>query len=224
MKKTLLFTWLFVVCSITATLAQYEGKRFISASAGISFSNQNPEQSSASNTYGYNFNAQLGKFKTQTMARGWNLGTSLGGGKNNFYVNGTASDRGITQFGANAGYFWQYYKHFNDKFGVFGGPNLDVSYNYTKTYETSNGVSEKRTNTFSLPFGVSAGAYYTLSERWWLTGSLGFADLLSVGYSFGKTENIDRITNLKSSVFNYEFSPTITFPSVSLGIRYVFRN
>lgn len=224
MKKTL-FTWLLVACSITAAFAQYEGKRFVSATAGINFSTDNPDRSASSNGYGYNLNASFGKFKTQNMARGWNLGTSLGGGKSAVYTNSNRErDSGIKQFGASAGYFWQYYKHFSDKFGVFGGPGIDVTYSYAKTYDTSNGVTEQRAHTFTLPFSVSAGAYYTLNERWWLTGSLGFADLFSVGYTTSKSENLD--TGFKSdyNTFNYKLSPTITLPSVSLGLRYFFRD
>lgn len=222
MKKILILTSLLVAFTITATFAQYEGKRFVSATAGVNFSNQNPEDYPVTNSYGYDFNASFGKFRTSNMAHGWNLSTSLSGGKSFVNNNGDTKTRsGLTGFGAGVGYFWQYYKHFNDKFGIFGGPNIDVSYSYGKTY---NSGSEQLTNNFSLPLGVSAGAYYTLNERWWLTASLGFADLVSVSYSFSEIKGPNNVDAVKQNAFEYGFSPTITFPSVSLGIRYFFRN
>lgn len=221
MKKILLLTWLLVAFTITATFAQYEGKRFVSATAGVNFSNQNPEDYPSTNGYGYNFNASLGKFRTSNMARGWNLSSSLSGGKSFVSNNGDTQTRtGLTGFGVGVGYFWQYYKHFN-KFGIFGGPNIDVLYSYGKAY---NSGSEQLTNSFSLPFGVSGGAYYTLNERWWLTASLGFADLVSVSYSFTEINGPNNVDAIKQNAFQYKFSPTITFPSVSLGIRYFFRD
>jgi hypothetical protein len=225
MKKTLLFGCLLVVCTITAAFAQYEGKRFVSANAGVSFSNNNPDEYPSTNGYGYNFDASFGKFKTSNMARGWSLSSSLSGAKNFSYYNGDTQIRdGLTGFGVGAGYFWQYYKHFNDKFGIFGGPNIGISYSYGKTYGSPNADSEQRTNSFSLPFSVSGGAYYTLNERWWLTASLGFANLFSVGYTVAKTENQLSTDTFESKAFEYKFSPTIALPSVSLGLRYFFRN
>jgi hypothetical protein len=225
MKKTLLFTWLLMACSITGALAQYEGRRFVSASAGINFGTQKQDGYPSTNGYGYNFNAGFGKFKTQNMARGWSVGSVLAGGKSGIFRNGeNETDSGISQFGANVGYFWQYYKHFNDKFGVFGGPNIGVAYNYTRGYDTSNGVTETKNQTFTLPFSLSAGAYYTLNERWWITGSLGFSDLFMVGYTHIDVENLDLKTGSNSNVFTYKFTPSINFPSVSLGLRYFFKN
>lgn len=224
MKKILLLTWLLVAFTMTATFAQFEGKRFVSATAGVNFANHNPDSYPRTNNYGYNFNASFGKFQTSNMARGLNVSSFLSGGRSFVSNNGETQTReGITDFGVGVGYFWQYYKHFNDKFGIFGGPNIDVMYSYGKSYGTPSSGSEQQGHSFSLPFGVSGGAYYTLNERWWLTASLGFANLVSVGYSFSEIEspNTDLV---KHNAFEYKFSPTITFPSVSLGIRYFFRD
>lgn len=223
MKKILLFTWLLVAVSVTAALGQYEGKRFVSATAEVNFANQNPSESHSTNGYGYNFNAGFGKFHTANKARGWNLSSSLGGGKNIIYNNGQADiNSGLTGFGVGAGYFWQYYKHFNDKLGIFGGPNINALYNYGKTYGSPNADSEQRSNSFSLQFGVSAGAYYALNERWWLTASLGFGNLVSTMAAFAKTKNTTE--TVRNNTFEYQLSPKITLPSVGLGLRYFFKD
>ncbi|WP_342086994.1 hypothetical protein [Dyadobacter sp. OTU695] len=223
MKKILLLTWLLVAISINATFAQYEGKRFVSATAGINFSNQNPSEFPSTNGYGYNFYAGFGKFRTANRASGWNLSSSLGGGKSIIYNNGkTDINSGLTGFGVGTGYFWQYYKHFNDKLGIFGGPNINALYDYGKSYGSPNADSEQRSNNFSLQFGVSAGAYYALNESWWLTASLGFGNLISTTASFAKTKSTTETT--RNNTFDYKLSPTITVPSVGLGLRYFFKD
>lgn len=213
-------------CSVTAAFAQLEGKRFVSATAGIDFSRQNDDEYPASAQYGYNFSANLGKFKTATKASGWNLSTSLSGQKDVQYRWGDAESlQGITGVGAGLGYFWQHYKHFSDKFGIFGGPQVNVAYAYSKQLESnSNGYFERKKHTISPQFGISAGAYYALSERWWLTASLGFVDLIYLSYTRENAESLQTGETFSGNSFSYKLTPNLALPSVSLGLRYFFKN
>ncbi|MCE7065672.1 hypothetical protein [Dyadobacter sp. CY326] len=227
MKKLLsilIFLQFFVVLG---ALAQYDGRRFISGSAGVAFSNNNPDLAKVSQSYGYNVNVGIGKFKTETRASGWNLSSTLNGGTSYFTnANGEPqmNDR-ISGFSLGAGYFWQYYKHFNDKFGIFAGPALNGGYTLSNQITQDQGEPfDTKTNTISVAFAVNAGLYYKLSERWWLTAGLGFATPLAVSYQFGEQIRKSDGRSFDSSAFQYEFSPSFTFPSVGLGLRYFLAN
>ncbi|WP_353721597.1 hypothetical protein [Dyadobacter sp. 676] len=226
MKKIILLSWLFTACSITVSFGQLEGRKFISASAGLNFSNDNQDDIPSSHNYGYDLNVNLGKFKTAGKASGWNISTSLKGEKNVQYRDGTSrSLEGITGFGVGIGYFWQYYKHFSDKFGIFGGPHVNVLYSYAKSLESqSTDILEHKNHQISPQFGLSAGAYYALNDRWWLTGSLGFIDLLYVSYTIDNGESLVYDGTNKNRTFNYKLSPNLALPSVSLGLRYFFKD
>lgn len=228
--KNIIFLSIILLNLAETAHAQLAGKRFISGSAGINFSNQNPSQATSSNNYGYNFNINLGKFKTDTRVSGWTLSNSLGGKKDKYYTynNGgsISNDRsGINNVGFGLGKFWHFYKHFNDKIGIFGGPTITLGYLHTKDFSTSgNGqtLMEKKTNKISVSFGLNAGLYYKLSEKWWLTGSLAFSDPFNVGYSFINSKSENQSYSGKAKQLTYAFSPVFTFPSVGLGLNYFY--
>lgn len=210
--------------------AQLEGKRFISGSAGINFSNQNPSLATSSNNYGYNFNINLGKFKTDTRVSGWSLSNSLGGKKANYYTNNNGESiiidkSGINNVGFGLGKFWHFYKHFNDKLGIFGGPDINLGYLHAKEFSAlsnSHELLETQTSKISLSFGLNAGLYYKLSEKWWVSGSLAFSNPFNVGYAFTKGEVGDQSHGRKTKELTYAFSPSFTFPSVGFGLRYFY--
>ena len=231
MKNILLLTIIFITGSVGTLLAQFEGKRFLSGSAGISFANNNPKSQAAVNGYGYNFDISIGKFKTNTTATGWRLSNSLAGGKNLYqtYNEGVSSyydKSGINDIGVGAGRFWQFYKHFNDKIGIFGGPGIDMTFSKARRYTVSDDsqyLSENKTDKIQLSLGLSAGIYYHFSEKWWVTGSLAFSNPISVDYSFMAHKNLTEDIKTKQNQLNYSFSPNFTFPSVGFGLRYFLR-
>jgi hypothetical protein len=97
MKKIFLFTLLILAISNSAVFAQMDGKRFISGSLSVGLGSTNPKENPSSNSYGYNIDIGLGKFKTNTRASGWNLSTSLAG-RQEVYItinNSLTSDDGI---------------------------------------------------------------------------------------------------------------------------------
>lgn len=210
--------------------AQLEGKRYISGSAGINFSNNNPVNTSASNSFGYNFNLGLGKFRTDTRVSGWMLSNSIGGNSARYFISGAGGQQefdksGIKNVAVGVGKFWHFYKHFTDKLGVFGGPEINLGYVNTRDFSLVNNgqeLMETKTDKIMLSLGLSAGLYYKFSEKWWVTGSLAFSNPLHVDYSIikAKTENQDYKD--KAGQLTYALSPSFTFPSVGFGLRYFY--
>ncbi|QRR01848.1 hypothetical protein [Dyadobacter sandarakinus] len=225
--KNILLTSSFLLCICTSLLAQHEGKKFISGIAGVNFQNQHSAQQSSQNTYNISISPELGKFKTNNRAEGFRLNAALSGGKRIFaIVDGEeVRQNGITGAGGGIGYFWQYYRHFNGKAGIFAGPNVRAQYDYAKTLEFRGQVDigEKISRQISLSAGLEAGAYYMLTERWWLLATLGFSTPLSLSYNHDKTELASGNAGTANQAFTYDFKPALQFPSVGLGLRYVLK-
>jgi hypothetical protein len=228
MKNILFLTVTLLFLSGGVVRAQFSGKKFISGSAGITFGSSNPKEASSSNNYGYQFGIALGKFKTDTRASGWNVSSSLGGEKRDYptYPNGTMTSNersGINNLQFGLGRFWQFYKHFNDKIGVFAGPDVNLGFAHGTVYSTSSDgrdLTRNKTDKISLGAGLHAGMYYHLSERWWLTGSLAFSNPVSVDYTFINSKRMASNQEYKDKQLAYRFSPSFSFPSVGLGLRY----
>ena len=227
MKNTYFIIALLILSSSQIVLAQLEGQKFISGTASVNFSNTNSDLQESSNNYGYNFDIGLGKFKTDTRASGWKISTSLAGSKQNFltYVNGNpinTEKNGINGFGIGVGHFWQFYKHFNEKAGIYAGPEINARYNNSKTYQTtSNGsaLGENKINTLTLSAGLSAGLYYKLSQKWWVTANIALSDFVSVDYSHLKSSVESSNNTTAQKTLNYQFSPSFRFPVVGFGVR-----
>jgi len=226
MKKHISLILIMQFCAVSVVFAQLEGKRFISGLANIQFINNNPDMTKATHDYAASFNVGLGKFKTENRASGWTINASLNGGKSSYVSNNQLVDfEGIKGFGGGIGHFWQFYKHFNDKFGIFAGPNVGLFYGYSKELQGQESTYiESRRNAISLTAGIDAGLYFKLSEKWWLLGSLGFSTPISAKYEFQNYNEVGSSEKSKVTTFTYGFNPTITFPSVGLGLRYFLTN
>lgn len=224
--KVIYYTFLLTLCSATAALAQLEGKRFISGGVSTNFNSISPETGKNANNYGYGINLGLGKFKTATRAGVWSIFSSMNGAKQNVTgVTDTVTISGINGFTIGTGYSWSFYKHFNDKFGVFGGPGVSLKYAYGKSLAgDGDNLYENKSNEITASFDLSAGAYYILNDRWWLTASLAFSNPVYLGYTFGRSEY--RITGegADHNGLKYQLSPNFNFPSVGLGLRYFFKD
>lgn len=227
--KNIFFLAVLLTFSVAERVsAQFEGRRFISGTAQINFNNVNPEYGNEQHAYGYSFDVSLGKFKTNTRASGWNLSTSLTGQKQTYFVSAnnnfyTYDKSGITSVGGAVGRFWHFYKHFNDKVGIFGGPNVNLSYTKGTLYAQGTNyqsLTRTATNEVAVALGLSAGLYYNLSEKWWITASLALSNPVSVDYTIAKTTVENEKGFDKAKTFNYSLQPAFTFPSVGLGVRY----
>ncbi|WP_439555150.1 hypothetical protein [Dyadobacter sp.] len=227
MKTILFFSFLLLATCPEWAYGQFKGKKFLSGDARIGFNTTNPDQGKSNNSYNYNLNLGIGKFKTETRASGWNLSTALNGGTSYVPVsNETIKIDGIRGFSVGAGHFWEFYKHFNANFGIFGGPFVNADYQYKKETRFNGTESfEDKTQAVVASLGLSAGAYYKLNERWWLTASLAFSQTFGASYTFVNTTAItgDPL-EASSQAISYGFSPGITFPSVGLGLRYFLRD
>ncbi|GGH38571.1 outer membrane beta-barrel protein [Dyadobacter endophyticus] len=227
MKNITFLVLAVLTCVSGGAFAQYEGKRFLTGSLSLDFNNTNPDISKATHSYGYNVSTGIGRFKSNTRANVWNLSTSLRAGKGYLTDNSgeTTTISGISSVGFGVGHAWQFYKHFNDKVGVFASLGPDLSYLYGKQRENNENYSwDVKSHAFSLSLGVSAGAYYRLDERWWLTASIGFAQPVAVQFTRRNTQERATGARSHSNQLNYGFSPSITLPSVGLGLRYFLKD
>ncbi|TDE18503.1 hypothetical protein [Dyadobacter psychrotolerans] len=230
MKNIFFFVGIMIFLGNGTSFAQFEGKKYVSGSFGLSFGNSNPVSGQAGQRYEYNLGFSLGKFKTETRASGWNLNSSLSGTENStLQFDGSnfveSSGKGLNYFKIGAGRFWHFYKHINDKTGLFGGPEINANYSLNKEYGNigSSLLSVNTTKTIQLSMGLTAGVYYRFSDKWWGTASLAFSDPVSVGYSFLKQlKSLDpnTIETTKNVQLGYRLSPSFSFPSVGLGFRY----
>jgi hypothetical protein len=219
----------FLVCSGNVS-AQLKGKQFLSGTAQVLFSNNKADDTKAANGYGYNFAISLGKFKTNTIASGWNLNTSLSGSDQDYIIirDGVSTPirkSGINGFGVGVGRFWQFYKHFNEKTGIYAGPDINLGYNHTKDYETiSNGMylSDRTNDQISLSLGVSAGLYYKFSDKWWVTANIAVSSPVHLDYNIARQESPEAGFDNKVKTFDYALNPGFTFPSVGFGLRYFY--
>jgi hypothetical protein len=226
MKKIILLFVIAFSFSTEVTLAQLVGKRFISGDMSAGFGNNNPDNSKATHGYNAGINVGLGKFKTETRASGWNLSTSLSGRREYITLDNTLKAKdGIRGFGVGAGHFWHFYKHFNEKFGIYGGPGAGLDYLFAKsTIYNQNKPFDTQYHAVSFSVSITAGAYYALSERWWVLGSLGFSQPILLKYTLENAKSLQDNDETITRSFNYGFVPAITFPNVALGLRYFFRD
>lgn len=224
--KNITYIFVLVVFSVSTAFGQLEGKRFISGNAGVGFYNEDSEHNRSSNGYSYNVGVGLGKFKTATKTGEWLILSSLIGGKQNHDLpNESVNWNGISSFSLGTGYEWNFYKHFSDKFGIFGGPGLTLVYSFGKSITTAGSTYyETKSNQVSFNLHVGAGAYYALNERWWLTGSLAFSNPVYLSYKFGKSKPFEPGPSVDNSGFVYKLTPDFNFPSVGLGLRYFFKD
>ncbi|MCF2442901.1 hypothetical protein L0657_02950 [Dyadobacter sp. CY345] len=229
MKNIFYLAFLLAIGLSQSVQAQYTGKRFLTGTAGINFNNTNPANVQATAGYGYNFSFQKGKFHSETKASGWSLSSSMTG-ENRVYeiYRGTAYNRyekkGIDNIEISVGRFWQYYKHFTDKFGIYAGPNVSLSYGQSHKYEfLGQDLQDRHTNTIRAAFGLGAGIYYSFSERWWIQGSLAFSRPIYAEYSFGNARSLEFGTRSESTTLSYSVTPSFNFPNVGLGLRYFLK-
>ncbi|ODS82258.1 MAG: hypothetical protein ABS46_09345 [Cytophagaceae bacterium SCN 52-12] len=233
MKKILLFIFSLALTIVQAS-AQYAGRAFIRGNAAVTFSSAS-ERPSDSNISSGRLDAGFskGKFLTDQKVSGF----SLNGGVSNYsYKNiwgGQIVDddraRGVPGFSIGAGKFWQFYKHFGEQWGIYGEPSVNVGYTYSKLFENANSDPYVRTkrSIYRVGLSLAAGAYYKLSEKWWLNASIGFSN--PVNLSFEHSERADfssgsKVTDVrKENVFSYELIPSLTLPSVGFGLTYFIR-
>lgn len=233
MKRIIYITAILVLAN-TSLHAQMIGKKFIQGNAMINFDDRKLDgiqDGLTSNNYGYSFDLLLGKFKKENVATGWLLGSSLGGGKSNYILTSggevqVVDKSGINKAGISVGRFWHFYKPFSEKFGVYGGPDVRLSYNYTNDYETnstnSQYLAQTKSNAASISLGLTGSVYYTLSDRWWLEASFAYANPIFLKLS-GTQNGRDGNLNIKTTAFSYQLSPQLALPSVGLGLRYFLK-
>jgi hypothetical protein len=225
MKNILYLAFLLVIGLSQSTQAQYTGQRFLTGTAGINFNNTNPANVQSTARYGYNLSFQKGK----NRASGWSLSSNMTG-ENSVYeiYRGTEYNRyekkGIDNVEFSVGRFWQYYKHFSDKFGIYAGPDVSLSYGHSHKYEfLGQDLQDRHTNTIRATLGLGVGIYYNFSDRWWIQGSLAFSRPVYAEYSFGNARSLELGIRSESNTLSYSITPSFNFPNVGLGLRYFLK-
>ena len=220
MKKIKYYILLAILTTATVAHAQYAGKKYISGSGNISFQNNNYDHSTSENYSSYGLGIQIGKFITDTKSTAWTFNHNLSVRSYSVYVNAAQNDRitDIGKFQFAVGRNVNFYKHFTDKLGIFGGPGVNLQY----TLSNNRMAAEKKaSHYFSLNLGVSGSMYYRLSDRWWIEASLAYANPISLGYSSTNEYTSGRWENSRS--LEYSLKPQLSLPTVGLGLRYMLK-
>lgn len=233
MKKIVLFIFSLALTILQAS-AQYAGRAFITGKASVAFSSTSFLQNeSNASTGGLDFEISKGKFLTDQKATGFRLngGMSFYNYKN--YWTGQKVDddraRGIPGFSLGAGKFWQFYKHFGEQWGIYGEPSVNVGYTYSKQFENpgSDPYVRTKSSVYRVGLSLAAGAYYKLSERWWLNASIGFSNPVNLSFKHNEQANFSAGEEVsggtKENVFSYGLIPSLTLPAVGLGLTYFIR-
>ncbi len=233
MKKIVLFIFSLALAIVQAS-AQYAGREFIRGNASVTFSSTSFQRndSNASNG-GLSIGLSKGKFLTDQKVTGFSLNGSLSFySYKNFWTGQKVDDdraRGIQNFSVGGGKFWQFYKHFGEQWGIYGEPSVNVGYTYSKYFQNPSIDPYVRTksNVYRVGLSLAAGAYYKLSQKWWLNASIGFSNPLNFSFAHSKREDFSSGNQVsdgtRGNVFSYELIPSLTLPSVSLGLTYFIR-
>jgi hypothetical protein len=228
MKNLFFIAGFLLVFSTGQVFSQLQGRTFISGSAGIGFNQVNPANAKNFHGYSYQFDALIGKFKTENRAAGWRLSNRLEGSKRTYSLYQHIEVRdfeksGVTDVGFGIGRVWQFYKHFNEKVGMYAGPEISLGYTHGNRYSVMHdrqGLERSQTAKFSFYAGLHAGIYYKLSEKWWVLGSLEFSEPFFVDYTVQKNSLDVGSENNKTSEVRYRFTPVFSVPAMGFGLRY----
>lgn len=234
--KNLIYIPIIILLGMTSrVMAQYNGRHFVSGSGSIGFNTQNYKAIEGAKSRGaIGFDMSVGKFVTEQKVTGWSLRGGLTLQKTTKDVTDSSiwSDKadGIEGYYAGIGKFWQYYKHVNEHWGFYGGPDIAASVNVDNEYHIQ-GTTEyvhTRTTAFALGFSLKAGAYYKLSEKCWLNASFAFINPVYLSFERGSNTEYNGSTHnvlrkSKMDKFNYALSPNLNLPAIGLGLTYFIR-
>lgn len=234
MKKIVLFIFSLVLAIVQAS-AQYAGREFIRGNASVTFSSTSTRPSDSNISTGrLDVGFSKGKFLTDQKVTGF----SLNGGMSyysyrNIWGGQIVDDdraRTIPGFSIGAGKFWQFYKHFGEQWGIYGEPSVNVGYTYSKLFENANSDPYVRTkrSIYWVGLSLAAGAYYKLSEKWWLNASIGFSNPVNLTFEHNERADFSSGNKVadgrKENIFSYQLVPSLTLPSVGLGLTYFIRD
>lgn len=241
MKSTVLKITLIVLGGCLtggSVFGQYAGRKFISGDAGIYFSSFKDDDTDVGLTRGgVSLAASLGRFTADNKAKGFLVKGGVGFDR---YLPDTPSNtfedsrrNGINDYSFGTGMFWNYYKHFSSRIGIYGGPAVSLGYVYEQRYmvEFGGDLVRRRNNTVNASLSLTGGAYYQFSPKWWLTISLAYSDPVTGSFTHGRNTGYDassegfvkRSSDRRDNIFAYRFTPQLYLPSVGVGLTYFLK-
>lgn len=235
MKSTYLIAFFILFAAVNKASAQYEGREFIRGAGHLNFSNhKNSTVETSVSSGNLDISLSKGRFVTGNKATGF----SLHGGIGLSHMNDEAASlfpwrdkaNGISGFTAGVGKFWQFYKHINENWGIYGEPSVGFDFSFSRAFsqEVSDAYLRQEKYQYALALNLRAGAYYKLSEKWWLNASLGFSNPVSLSLENRKNNILTAVdhrlnSTIKTNTINYQLTPALTLPSVGLGLTYFIR-
>lgn len=236
MKNILILLVLISLPGITK--AQFKaGEHFVAGGFGISLIDTKfrPGVNTIGNhgQYSHNIGISLGHFTTDNRAVGWTLDQSLSLFNYGYYDSSIKiKPRSLTSLRVGIGRFVEYYKPISEKLALYISPSLGLTYELANTWGQDSsppGISyQTQTNTLILGASLAAGIAWRITPKWALYGNFAFTNPISISGGISNTVNYQEKNpqgeNLKTrgSLFEYNFSPTLSSGSIGLGFRYFY--
>jgi opacity protein-like surface antigen len=212
MKKNLLFViiTLFIVSLATAQIP----KGSLLLGGGVNFGNTKFETgNNISKQNNFNISGSVGiAIKENTF-----LGGFLNYGHSEFKNNNTPGKPENTSYGG--GVFFRKYLLLGKKFYLFGEAGL--GYSNSRSSQISGIDLQTTAKGWNVNLSVSPGISYALTKKFHL--ELGFNELLGIGYSKTKTENISLNGRTNSINTSFGFRSNLgTNTPLNIGFRFLF--
>lgn len=228
MKK--LIALFFCTVTVTGLFAQNSGRSFISGTLSYSLQSAiSDDESYRYNATGLNLDINIGKFVSDNHVSGFRISGKLA--SYDQPENDVWGDRsnGISDYDLGLGKFWQYYKPLGGQWGLYGQHDIGLGFNNQRRFALSGQTNYTKTitQTYSLDLSLSGGLYYTLSERWWFSASIGFGKPVSLEFKKASSVAYDsqhsKLLENNETDFTYKLIPHFNLPSVGFGVIYFLK-
>lgn len=217
MKKTVLFSLLFIIAATVTTQAQItKGSKLLGGnlSFGQSKLDSDIAQSEIKSST-FNISPSIGIAVKENLIAGVNIGYSTGKQKQ-VSSNLTVLDAKITGF--VAGVFIRKYKQLaKSNFYLFGEGALD--YSNMKEERKEQMPDQFTTKTHSVSLSVKPGVSYAVNNRLHL--ELGLNNLFNAGYTATKQSNNQNDNTVKQNSFGVSTNITNISNNISVGVRFL---
>lgn len=228
MKK--LIAIFICIVTVTGLYAQNSGRSFISGTLSYGLQSMNSDDNAVRNsTSAFTLDLNIGKFVSNNRVSGFRVSgnlTSYDEPENEVW--GDRSN-GITDYELGLGKFWQYYKPLGSQWGLYGQHDIGLGFNNQRRFARSGQTDYTKTitQTYSLDLSLSAGLYYTLSERWWFSATIGFGKPVSLQFKKASSEAYNsqhsKFLENNETDFTYRLIPEFNLPSVGFGVIYFLK-
>lgn len=217
MKKTLLFSLLFIIAASTTTQAQItKGSTLLGGNLSFGQSKLDSDfaQSELKATT-FSISPSIGVAVKENLIAGVNIGYSTGKQKQ---VSSNQTVLDVKTTGFTAGVFIRKYKQLaKSNFYLFGEGDLNYTNMKEERKEQMPDMSTTKTHTVFL--SVKPGVSYAVNNRLHL--ELGLNNLINAGYTATKQSNDQNDNTIKQNSFGVSTNITNLTNNISLGVRFL---